>query len=401
MKSFLRSKLFLSLIALILIVVGPFTLFLRHQVVQAATGDWSTFLFDNSRSGFNGAETVINQQTAPKLTVHWTHVAGASISDEPVAANGLLYWGDWSGVEHASSLSDGSDVWTTNLGTSTANCAPQPHGVASTSTIATEVIGGVSTPVDYVGGGGNATFYALNANTGAIIWQTQLSTQAGAYIWSSPALYNGSVYVGLSSLMDCPLIQGQVLQLDAVSGGIQHTFNVVPNGCIGGSVWSSPAIDSNLGIVYVSTGNPGKSCVSTETMAPALLALSTTDLSLIGYWQVPRTQQNPDAGFGATPTLFQATINGTLHQMVGLINKNGIYYAFDRTNVSAGPLWQVKLGTGTPQGSNLSSSAWDGTYLYVSAYKTTINGVTCNGSLRALDPSSGAFLWQEGPGGGI
>src|SRR5579885_1445880 len=153
MKSFLRSKLFLSLIALILIVVGPFTLFLRHQVVQAATGDWSTFLFDNSRSGFNGAETVINQQTAPKLTVHWTHVAGASISDEPVAANGLLYWGDWSGVEHASSLSDGSDVWTTNLGTSTANCAPQPHGVASTSTIATEVIGGVSTPVDYVGVG--------------------------------------------------------------------------------------------------------------------------------------------------------------------------------------------------------------------------------------------------------
>ena len=395
MKRLLRSQFVLTAIILCVIGIGPSLALMRYQPAQAASGDWSTFLFDNTRSGFNPAETTINQQTAPTLKVHWSRRVFSHISAEPVAANGLLYWGDWSGVEHASSLSDGSDVWTTNLGTSTANCAPQPHGVASTSTIATEVIGGVSTPVDYVGGGANATFYALNANTGAIIWQTQLSTQAGAYIWSSPALYNGSVYVGLSSLMDCPLIQGQVLQLDAVSGAIQHTFNVVPNGCIGGSVWSSPAIDSNLGIVYVSTGNPGKSCVSTETMAPALLALSTTDLSLIGYWQVPRTQQNPDADFGATPTLFQATINGTLHQMVGLINKNGIYYAFDRTNVSAGPLWQVKLGTGTPQGSNLSSSAWDGTYLYVSAYKTTINGVTCNGSLRALDPSSGAFLWQD------
>src|SRR5579883_3665723 len=151
MKSFLRSKLFLSLIALILIVVGPFTLFLRHQVVQAATGDWSTFLFDNSRSGFNGAETVINQQTAPKLTVHWTHVAGASISDEPVAANGLLYWGDWSGVEHASSLTTGADVWSVQLGTTTDTCGSGPHGVTSTATIDTEVIGGVNTPVDYVG----------------------------------------------------------------------------------------------------------------------------------------------------------------------------------------------------------------------------------------------------------
>jgi polyvinyl alcohol dehydrogenase (cytochrome) len=394
MKSFLRSKLFLSLIALILIVVGPFTLFLRHQVVQAATGDWSTFLFDNSRSGFNGAETVINQQTAPKLTVHWTHVAGASISDEPVAANGLLYWGDWSGVEHASSLSDGSDVWTTNLGTSTANCAPQPHGVASTSTIATEVIGGVSTPVDYVGGGANATFYALNANTGAIIWQTQLSTQAGAYIWSSPALYNGSVYVGLASLNDCPLVRAGVFQLDAVSGAIQNTFYTVPRGCVGGSVWSSPTIDPTLGIVYVSTGN-GRSCRAPGSLNDAVIALSASNLSLMGSWVVPSSQQVTDGDFGTTPTLFSATINGTAYQMVGLENKNGIYYAFDRTNLSAGPLWQVQVASPSSLADNISSSSWDGTNLYVAGSSTTINGTSCRGSLQAMDPATGAFLWQD------
>lgn len=101
MKRFPRSKLFLSSIALVLIVVGLFTLFLRQQAVQAATGDWSTFLFDNSRSGFNGAETVINQQTTPKLKVHWTHAAGASISDEPVVANGMLHSRPVAPVEHA------------------------------------------------------------------------------------------------------------------------------------------------------------------------------------------------------------------------------------------------------------------------------------------------------------
>src|SRR5579884_3807571 len=213
MKRLLRSQFVLTAIILCVIGIGPSLALMRYQPAQAASGDWSTFLFDNTRSGFNPAETTINKQTAPTLKVHWSRMVFSHISAEPVAANGMLYWGDWSGVEHASSLSDGSDVWTASLGTSTANCAPQPHGVASTSTIATEVIGGVSTPVDYVGGGANATFYALNANTGAIIWQTQLSTQAGAYIWSSPALYNGSVYVGLASLNDCPLVRAGVFQL--------------------------------------------------------------------------------------------------------------------------------------------------------------------------------------------
>ena len=394
MKCFLRPKLFLSLIALILIVVGPFTLLMGQQAVQATAGDWTTFQFDNSRSGFNGAETVITQQTASTLKVHWTHAVGASISDEPVAANGMLYWGDWAGVEHASSLSDGSDVWTASLGTSTGNCAPQPHGVASTSTIASEVINGVSTPVDYVGGGANATFYALNANTGAVIWQTQLSTQTGAYIWSSPALYNGSVYIGLSSLNDCPLVRAGVFQLDAVSGAIQNTFYTVPTGCTGASVWGSPTIDTTLGILYAATGN-GRGCKTPGSLNNAVIALSTSNLSLAGSWVVPSSQQISDGDFGTTPTLFSATINGTAYQMLGLINKNGIYYAFDRTNISVGPLWQVQVASPSSLADNVSSSSWDGANLYVAGSSTTINGTNCRGSLQAMNPATGAFLWQD------
>jgi outer membrane protein assembly factor BamB len=85
-----------------------------------------------------------------------------------------------------------------------------------------------------------------------------------------------------------------------------------------------------------------------------------------------------------------------VHQMVGLLNKNGIYYAFDRTTISAGPLWQVQLATpATNLENNVSSSAWDGSQLYISAASTTINGSTCAGSLRALNPASGAFNWED------
>ena len=56
----------------------------------------------------------------------------------------------------------------------------------------------------------------------------------------------------------------------------------------------------------------------------------------MGSWQVPSSQQTPDGDFGSTPTVFPAVINGTTHTLVGVANKNGIYYALDGANVSAG-----------------------------------------------------------------
>ena len=70
--------------------------------------------------------------------------------------------------------------------------------------------------------------------------------------------------------------------------------------------------------------------------------------------------------------------------------------AFDRSTISAGPLWQVRLAAPAANGeNNVASSAWDGARLYEAAGSTTINGATCAGSLRALDPASGVFQWQD------
>ncbi len=362
---------------------------LPQPTTYALTGDWSTFLENNARTGFNGAETIINPSTAPNLKLQWEIKATGTISAQIVEANGMIYWGAWGGDEHASRLSDGSVIWTAPLGRTTdPDCNPPEAGVASTATVATVSINGTMTPVVFVGGG-EGSFYALNASTGAIIWQTVLGSKPSHFLWSSPALYNGSIYEGVSSYGDCPLVQGQLVQMNASTGAIEHTFNVVPTGCIGGSVWGSPAIDTTTGMIYFGTGNPG-SCSTSETMAPALIALKA-DLSFVGSWQVPQSKQIQDSDFGSTPTLFNATIGGTSHQMVGLVNKNGIYYAFDRTAISAGPLWQMRLAVK----GGFSSSAWDGTTLYAASSSTTIKGTHCGGSLRALNPANGAFLWQD------
>lgn len=382
----------LCILAALVAVSGP-----SPHSALAATGDWTTYLNGNARTGFNAAETTITPTTAPNLKLHWTHVApGGSIFSQPVVSNGIAYWGSLDGFEHATNIATNAKVWATNLGTTTGSCGGT-NGVVSTATIATVSVGGTSTTVDFVSGG-DASFYALNAATGAIIWRTNLGSSPSHFLWSSPALFNGSIYIGVASLGDCPLVQGQMVQMNASTGAIQHVFDVVPNGCIGGGVWGSPTIDESAGLLFFVTGNAG-SCSTSETMSVSIIKLHAADLSFMSSWQVPPAEQLSDTDFGSTPTLFTATINGTVTSMVGVPNKNGTYYAFNRNLIHVGPVWRAHLAGGgacpTCGDGSISPAAWDGTTLYAAGGKTTIAGVGCAGSLRALNPATGGFIWEH------
>jgi PQQ-like domain len=377
----------IGILAPLLMIFGPTTL-----TALAATGDWPTYVFNNGRSGFNSSETIINPTTAPHLKLHWTHTAAGPITTQPVEANNLIYWGSWdAGNEHATSLNN-SHVWTNQLGTTTdTSCNPVSVGIASTATVAT--INGRS--MLFVGGG-NAHFYALDALNGkTIIWNTSLGSSPSHFIWSSPAVFNGSVYIGMASFGDCPLVQGQMIQLNASTGAIQHTFNVVPNGCTGGGVSGSPTIDQTAGKLYFATGNNG-SCGSSESLSVSVVELNTSDLSFVSSWQVPSSEQVVDSDFISTPTLFTGS-GGT--PLVGVANKNGKFYAFNRSSISSGPVWRAQLanGGGCPQcgSGSISPAAWDGTTLYAAGGNVSIKGTSCKGSVNALNPATGAFIWQH------
>lgn len=363
---------------------------------------WPTYLYSKDHTGYNSQEKTITTSSVANLKQHWSYTANGSISDQPIEANGNVYWGSWDGYEHATSV-NGSGVWSANLGqTSDSQCIPPTVGVASTAAIANVTFHKVSTPVVFVGGG-NAQFYALNASTGATIWHTSLGSSPSHFIWDSPVVYRGNVFIGISSFGDCPLVQGQLFQLNAKTGSIQHTFNIVPSGCVGGGMWGSPTIDTAAGTVYFVTGNNG-SCSSSEPYTVSIVELHASDLSFVGSWAVPANQQGADSDFGSTPTLFQTTINGATVKMVGVANKNGIFYAFKRDALNSGPVWQAQVANGgdCPQcgTGSISPAAWDGTRLYVAGGSTSINGSSYKGSLRALDPASGKFLWQVGFSGG-
>jgi outer membrane protein assembly factor BamB len=397
------GKLLVGFVLVLATVVAGVSYF-PGQAAHAVARDWTTFLGSNARTGYDAAETTINATTAPNLKLHWTfsNPGHAQITAEVMAANGLLYWGSWDGVLHASDPATGNDVWKTSLGTRPGGCSHNPKGVISSVTVATVPINGTATSVVFVGSG-PATLYALDALKGTIIWQTILSSDPASFLYSSTAIYQGSIYIGVASTGDCPLVQAEVARLDASTGQIQNTFKTVPDGgCLGASIWGTLAIDEQTGMIYFGTGNvEHKSCTLPMPLEDSVIQLNASNLSLVAFWRLPKAVRGGDTDYGSNPTLFQATINGVTHAMVGIVNKNGYYYALDRTNIAAGPLWSVRISVGGPapaKNAPIAAGAFDGTNLYVAGSLTTVDDPHCSsspGSLLSLDPNTGAIHWED------
>jgi outer membrane protein assembly factor BamB len=358
----------------------------------------ATYLHDNARSSYAADQAQLTATNAGTLKLHWTDVGGQGGFSQPVIANGVAYWGDWNGNEHATNASTGVDLWKTNLGTSTPpvadGCLPPEAGVVGTPTIAT--VGG--TTVVFVPGG-DANFYALNATTGAVIWRTGMGTLPDWFLWGSPAVSGTHIYVPVASYGDCPLVRAYLADLNVDTGVMQAQYFTVPAGCVGGGMSSSPIVDTD-GSVYVTVGTLDASCAAGEPLAEAIVKF-TANLTLVSSWQVPAAQRVVDSDFIATPTLFTATINGVQRSLIGAANKNGTYYAWDRTNLAAGPVWQDQVSSGgsCPQcngsGSSISPSSFDGTTLFVAGESTTIGANGCAGSLQGVNPATGAYLWRD------
>jgi outer membrane protein assembly factor BamB len=244
-------------------------------------------------------------------------------------------------------------------------------------------------------GGGDATFYALNAQTGKILRQTRLGPSPSHFLWESPTVYGGSIYTGMASFGDCPLIRSFVAKLDEQTGAIQGIFYTVPEGCVGAAVWSTPSIDPKTGHMFFDTGNVEcESGAPTPELEEAMIELDTTTMALIDHWQLPPAERVADSDWGATATLFT---DSSGRELVGAANKNGVFYAFDRHNLGAGPVWQhrISVGGACPQCGEaaIAPAAFDGQLLYAADGKTTIAGQDCGGSVRALRPEDGSVVW--------
>ena len=189
-------------------------------------------------------------------------------------------------------------------------------------------------------------FYALDAATGVVVWQSVVhipsTTKNDYFAWGSPLIANGNVYVGISSNCDAPLVPAGSWRSTRPPGRRSRNGISLPAGEIGASVWSTPAQAAD-GQIIAATGN-GYNSSGQPPYDDSIVALDPEALSVLDSWQVPAAQQTPDGDFGGSPTMFTAAIGGVSAPMVGICNKNGLYYAFQQDDLAAGPVWSTRIG---------------------------------------------------------
>jgi outer membrane protein assembly factor BamB len=352
--------------------------------------DWPTYLRDPGRSAAS-QETWLSTANASSLTKLWSFNTGDVIAASPTVVNNVVYVGSWNGYEYAINAQTGALIWKTFLGTDTpgSECSPdRALGVTSAATVQNGVV--------YVGGGDDY-WYALNASSGNILWKVYVgdSTAAGGnYNWSSPLIYNGYGYIGVASFGDCPLVQGKLLKVDLATQQVVGTYDVVPNGTLGGGIWSSPTLDTATGIIYVATGTR---TLPSQPQAQAIVAINSATMALQDSWAIQFPQPViADADFGVTPTLFTDSKGD---QLVAAANKNGVLYALRRSNMSAGPVWtdQIADGGASPQygQGTVSSGIYANGMLFQAGGQVTVNGTLEQGSVDAIDPDNGNFIWRH------
>lgn len=360
--------------------------------------DWPTSLHDVARTAAS-SDTTISPARASTLTKQWSFHTGGPVATTPTVTGGVAYFGSWDGYEYAVNAATGALKWRTYLGVLVANpiCIPPVIGVSSPAEVRDGVV--------YVGGG-DAYWYALDAASGSVLWRVFTQGNGatdgsydGHYNWSAPLIVGNYAYVGVASLGDCPLVQGALIKVDLTTHRMVNNLNLVPNGQVGGGIWTSPAYDSATNTIYTATGTENS---ATQALAQAFLAIDADTLEVKDSWKLPESEAVLDSDFSTSTTLF-SDASGT--PLVASINKNGDAYAFRRDDLSGGPVWRTSIAVGgecpTCGESSVSSGAFGQQTLYLAGNSGSVNGVGYPGTVRALDPATGAYRWQHGAPGSV
>jgi len=347
--------------------------------------DWPTWGQSLSRTFAAPCESAITKATVGALQQTWFFKADDVVTASPTVVGDTAYVGDWSGTFYALDTSTGTPRWTFQADTD-----PEVYSGQIVSTASVASIGGVDT----VFFGSGRTLHALRADTGEPRWSFQVGTaDAGdaTEIESSPAIVDGTVLFGVD-VHNQPGHRGGLVALDATTGRQLWQFDAEqggsPKGC--GDVWSSPSVDRDRGLAFIGTANCPASPDGWGPYTEAIIAVGLTDGKPRWSYQ-PHPPNNDDLDFAGAPNLF--SVDG--HDLVGLGNKDGTYYAVDRD--SGDLVWKaVATGPGLDEeGSNFST----GGFIAPTAYADgTVAGGTAVGPppyLHAIDATDGSIRWQS------
>jgi polyvinyl alcohol dehydrogenase (cytochrome) len=347
---------------------------------------------------------------------------GTSAYGQPAVVDGRVYVGSDNGFVYALSAESGCVYWSFEA----------RGGVRTAVSVGTIAAGGTRRTAIYFGDlKGNV--YAVDASDGGLIWTRRADPHPMTRITGAPTLFEGRLYVPLSSLeegaganpnYECCTFRGGVVAYDAAAGTEvwrTYTVPVEPKrikknasgtqlwGPSGGAIWAAPTIDPKRGLVYVATGN-GYTDPAPET-SDAVVAfdlktgrlrwsrqVTPNDSYVVGCGANAASRENcpedegPDFDFGNSPML-RTLPNG--RSIITLGQKSGVAWGLDPDREGA-VVWQKRLGQGSALGGMEWGSAADDQFAYFPIADTT-HGPAVAGGLYALRLGTGEEVWRWRP----
>jgi quinohemoprotein ethanol dehydrogenase len=313
------------------------------------TTDWAT----NGGDWYNrrySPLTEIDRDNVARLKGVWrARLDGSGVGPQysgeaqPIVADGVLYVVTGANDVFAIDVDDGEILWDyrANLDPALGNvicCGWTSRGVG---------LGDGKIFVGQLDG----KLVALDQTSGAVAWSVQAELPAeGFSITSAPLYYDGLVITGFAGAEYG--IRGRVKAYDAADGSLVWTFYTIPgpgefghetwpqdndvwmHG--GASVWQTPAVDPELGLLYFSTGNPGPDYNGAVRAGDNLFSASIVALDVAtGEYRWHFQQVHHDLWDYDAPNpvvLFDIELDGVERRGLAQASKTGWVYILDRTD---------------------------------------------------------------------
>jgi quinohemoprotein ethanol dehydrogenase len=197
----------------------------------------------------------------------------------------------------------------------------------------------------------DANVVALDMKTGKVRWKKPIEKWENGYtITSAPLYYDGMVYSGIAGGEFG--VRGRLTALDAKTGEILWRWYTLPGpGEIGSdtwpagtdhamrggaTIWNTPALDPDLGLVYFATGNCGPDYDGSMREGDNLFCASMVALKAKTgeyAWHFQQVHHDIWDYDAASPmVMFDTVIDGQLRKGIAEAGRTGWVYILDRTN---------------------------------------------------------------------
>ena len=238
---------------------------------------------------------------------------------------------------------------------------------------------------------------ALNANTGEVMWQTQVANASDGYTMTgAPLVVKRLVVVGVAGGEFG--IRGFLAAYDPETGKQVWKFMTIPGPgepghetwendawrTGGGPTWNTGSYDPSLDLLYWGVGNPapdfsGDVRPGDNLFTDSVIALHASSGKLAWHFQfTPHDEHDWDSA--QNPILADLLINGTKRQVICWPNRNGFYYVLDRVT--------GKFLTGVPFVEQNWTEGLDS-----AGRPRLMKSITSTGQL--IKPGNGGTNWQN------